>query len=67
MISEKTGGSLKTFFMDLFARHSWIITGSQRHCSTCGRHDIEQYEQSDFSKVLDWNCVKAGDVRKHWQ
>jgi hypothetical protein len=66
-IGLKIGAGLKKFFMDLFARHSWIIAGSQRHCATCGRHDIEQYEQNDFSKVLDWNCVEAGDVRKHWQ
>jgi hypothetical protein len=63
----KIGAGLKKFFMDLFARHSWIVAGSKRHCATCGRHDIEQYEQNDFSTVLDWNCVVAGDVRKHWQ
>ena len=66
-ISEKFGGFLKKFFMDLFARHSWTIAGTQRHCATCGRHDVEEYEQSDFGKILDWNCVEAGDVQKHWR
>jgi hypothetical protein len=50
------------------AGHSRAVTTSLAYFHrTCGRYDIEQYEQNDFSKVLDWNCVDAGDVRRHWQ
>jgi len=66
MISKIPGHDMKKFLMELFVRHSWKVAGSTRHCSTCGRRDIEQFEQGAFFDGLDWNCVDSGDVNKHW-
>lgn len=57
---------MKRFLMELFARHDWTNSGNGRHCATCGRRDMEQFEQSELSDSMEWHCVDQGDIRKHW-
>jgi hypothetical protein len=58
---------MRNFFKRLFVRHQSEVFEPVRHCTTCGRREIEEMEQSEFADTLEWNCFDPGDVTRHWQ
>lgn len=58
---------MRKFFRRLFVLHHWVVSEPVRHCTICGRREIEEMEQSEFADTLEWNCFEAGDVAKHWK
>jgi len=55
------------FFRRMFVRHQWVVFEPIRHCATCGRREIEEFEQTEFADLLEWKCFELGDITKHWK
>lgn len=50
----------------MLTKHAWEVHDPVRFCTTCGRREIEQFEQTEFADGVEWECFEPGDLSKHW-